>query len=284
MSASHCGFRMSYHGFMFLFRENGGSGPWFVSQNSHAWMAWQLASHWGNRRFARPLPVAETLAAVLLHESGWRDYDRDPELDAGGRIRSSAGMAVRTQIGIWRKSVGVAEDASRYAAFLVAAHCARLASRKSSELIEAGVLEDAGKLHAFAAEMEGLQDGWREVLSVDPRYDRCLAGPGLETNSMILEVCSRLAAHLCAALSDDLEISAPESGGGTISLRIRELDSRSYSLSPWPMEGKGLKVHCELRRLRRGVFSSRGACRKALESAPRQRLGMELVAPSRAGR
>ena len=284
MSVFHCGLWMSYHGSMFLFRENGGSGPWFVSQNSHAWMAWQLAGHWGNRRFSRAAPRAETLAAVLLHEAGWRDYDRDPELDNGGCIRSSGKMVVRTQIGIWRKSVSIAEDSSRYAAFLVAASCARIAARKSAELIEAGALEDAGKLHAFAAEMEGLQAGWKEVLSVDPRYDLCLEGPGLETNSMILEVCSRLAAHLCAASDDEVEISAPEPGGGNRPFRVRKLDSRSYSLSPWPMEGRRLKVHCELRRLRSGVFSSRAACRKALESAPRQRLGMELVAPSRAGR
>ena len=48
---------------MFLNDELSPRGPLAIPQASHAWMAWQIARHWGNRRFARPTPAAEVLAA-----------------------------------------------------------------------------------------------------------------------------------------------------------------------------------------------------------------------------
>jgi hypothetical protein len=59
-----------------------------ISQASHAWLGWQLAEHWGNRRFSRPLPRAEVLAAVMLHDCGWTEFDVSPGIDADGRPRT----------------------------------------------------------------------------------------------------------------------------------------------------------------------------------------------------
>ncbi len=69
---------------MFIYREGDPSGTYLIPQTSHAWLAWQVAEHWGNRNFARPAPRAETLAAVLLHDSGWTESDGAPLLDEGG--------------------------------------------------------------------------------------------------------------------------------------------------------------------------------------------------------
>ena len=71
---------------MFLHRERESSGALLIPQSSHAWLAWQLASHWGNRRFVRPAPRAEVLAAVLLHDSGWTEFDTDPGIDSTGGV------------------------------------------------------------------------------------------------------------------------------------------------------------------------------------------------------
>ena len=59
-----------------------------MPQASHAFAAWQIADHWGNRRFARAAPRAEVLAAVLLHDAGWTEFDRRPSVDPHGRIHT----------------------------------------------------------------------------------------------------------------------------------------------------------------------------------------------------
>ncbi len=43
------------------------SGRSLIPQSSHAWLAWQLASRWGNRRFVRPAP-GRGARGGLLHD------------------------------------------------------------------------------------------------------------------------------------------------------------------------------------------------------------------------
>lgn len=267
---------MGYYESMFLFRETDPSGPWVISQNSHAWMAWQIARHWGNRGFPRASIRGETEAAVLLHDSGWTEYDRFPELDEDGRIRTFDRMRARAHLQLWRESVARAEDLSRYAANLVAAHFVRLSRRKSSDLIAAGDVVEARKVKAFEAEMEGLRAGWRESMIVDSRYAEALEGPGFEINSMILSSCDRLAVFFCASMSGGFDIEALDAGGVKRKIRLRRRGPRSFSLSPWPFEGSRFKVHCDMKRLRSAMFRSREDCGRALNAAPVERLGIQL--------
>jgi len=268
---------------MFLYLEHHSAGPWAITQNSHAWMAWQIASHWGNRIFSRAAPSSETEAAVLLHDCGWGEYDGSPDLDDMGSIRSFDRMLPQVHLRLWRDSVARTEDRSRYAAGLVAAHFSQLARRKIKDLMAAGDLVEAGKVHAFEAEMEGLRDGWNEKLSVDPRYEAVLSGAGFESNSRILAACDGLSVFLCASMSGKFSIKASTRAGEVVPVKVEAHGSRQFSLSPWPLEGKRLKVHCEARHLRQRTFDSREACRKALESAPVQRLGFQLLSPSEVG-
>ena len=94
---------------MFVYHENDPSGSYLIPQTSHAWLAWQVASHWGNRGFARPSPRAETLAAVLLHDGGWSETDDSPGLDSDGRPRSFDRMPPAEHLAIWRASIAATE-------------------------------------------------------------------------------------------------------------------------------------------------------------------------------
>lgn len=275
---------LGYDEAMFVFREDDASGPWVISQNSHAWMAWQIARHWGNRSFSRPSQRAETEAAVLLHDCGWSEYDRGPELDEEGRIRTFDRMLPRTHLRLWRASVSGCEDRSRYAAGLVAHHFSRLSGRKLRDLMAAGDLAEAGKVQAFEAEMQGLRAGWREKLGVDPRYADALDGWAFQCNSLILGACDRLSVFLCASMSGNFELRGATKKREIVPIRVEDCGDRRFSLSPWPLEGKKLKLHCEARHLRRKTFHSREACRKALEAAPVHRLDFELLSPSEVGK
>jgi hypothetical protein len=265
---------------MFLHRERDTAGPFAISQASHAWMAWQIASHWGNRRFPRPAPLAEVLAAVLLHDGGWVDADAEPTTDSRGRPRTFDTMPVSQQLEIWKRSVVSTAQSSRYSGLLVAAHFRGLALRKSEHLLEGDRTIDARSVNRFAAEMERLEDSWQEQLAADPRYEHSLRGPGRQVNARILAACDRLSVTLCADM--DLPIRIPVIGrdNAEIEVAVSAVGERAFRLEPWPLVGDSLSVHCEGRRLRKRSFRNAPDVQAAMASAPMERFTFTLQRPS----
>ncbi len=264
---------------MFLYREDVVTGTWAIPQASHSWLAWQLASHWGNRRFARPTPRAEVITAVLLHDGGWTDYDAAPGIDQEGRPVTFDRMAVGEHLDVWRASVTRTAIHSRYAALLVAAHFADLAGRKASELLGFGDTSGARSTQAFRAEMERLQDGWVEELKADARYDDALEGEGRRVNAGVLAACDLVSVMLCASMPFQYPVSAITAKGKIEELKITTVSDRVFKMSPWPFEGTRLKVHCEGRYLRSVRFPSVQAFQEDLMRARVERLAFEFVRP-----
>lgn len=264
---------------MFLYREDVASGAWAIPQASHSWLAWQLASHWGNRRFARPAPQAEVIAAVLLHDGGWTEYDAAPGIDSDGRPVTFDRMVVAEHLDIWRASVTRTAIHSRYSALLVAAHFAGLADRKATNLLASGDTGSARSTQAFKAEMERLQDGWIEDLKADARYETALEGVGRRVNAGVLAVCDLLSVMLCASAPFPYPVRAITSNGEMEAMTITAVSDRAFKMSPWPFEGTRLKVHCEGRRLRSIRFPSVEALHEDLTRARVQRLAFEFVRP-----
>ncbi len=264
---------------MFLYREDVVTGAWAISQPSHSWLAWQLASHWGNRRFARPAPRGEVMAAVLLHDGGWSDFDVAPGIDPEGRPVTFDRMAVGKHLDVWRMSVTRTAIHSRYAALLVAAHFAELAGRKASELLGLGDTGGARSTQAFRAEMERLQDGWIEELKADARYADVLEREGRRVNASVLAACDLLSVMLCASMPFQFPVRAITAKGEIEELKITTVSDRVFKMSPWPFEGTRLKVHCEGRHLRSVRFPSVQAFQEDLVRARVERLAFEFVRP-----
>lgn len=268
---------------MFIYRDPGSEGATLIPQASHAWLAWQVAEHWGNRRISRPAPRAEVLAAVLLHDSGWTEFDRDPGLDPDGRPPAFDSMPVADHLAIWRESVNRAALHSRYAGLLVAAHFRRLAAFKS---VDSGAPERAGGrlVGEFCEAMAALEEGWVVALSDDPRAAPFVKPVPLRANQLLLAFCDRLSVHLCAGLAGDFSLPVAAADGSDTVVRVTPLGGGRWRLSPWPLEGAELRVHCEARRPGSTTFEDRETLRSALERAPVERLSFTLLRPSRAGR
>lgn len=264
---------------MFLYREDAVTGAWAIPQASHSWLAWQLASHWGNRRFARPAPRAEVIAAVLLHDGGWTEFDAAPGIDSEGRPVTFDRMGVGEHLNIWRTCVSRTAIHSRYAAFLVAAHFAELAGRKATELLVLGDNGGARSTQAFRAEMERLQDGWAEELIADSRYEKALGGQGRRVNAAVLAACDLVSVMLCASMPFQYPVRAITSSGEVEELTITPVSDRVFTMSPWPFEGTKLKVHCEGRHLRSVRFSSVQAFQEDLTRTKAERLAFEFTRP-----
>jgi len=265
---------------MFLYSEDSSSGAIAIPQASHAWLAWQVAQHWGNRRFARPAPRAEVVAAVLLHDVGWIEFDSDPGVDPSGRPITFDRMVVAEHLDIWRTSVHRAAAFSRYAGLLVANHFASLVRSKSADLLDRGDMVGGRAAEAFRAEMERLQEGWRESLRMDARYSSHLEGAPWQVNTGLLEACDRLSVYLCASLGTPFTIAGRRPDGEPEEIQISQSRGNRWKVRPWPLEGDRLKLQVEGRRLGSARFSSQEDLRQAIARAPVERLTFTLARPS----
>ncbi len=247
-------------------------------------MAWQIAGRWGNRRFARPAPLAEVLAAVLLHDSGWTSFDPEPSLDPDGRPRTFDTMETPIHLDIWRESIRRAAQVSRYTGLLVADHHRMLARRKLDDLKRRNDIEGIALTRAFAAEMADAVAAWERALAGDPRYEHALWGSGRRANALILAAADRISVWLCAGLPFPFQLSAVGRGGEDMAVTVRDLGEGRLRLDPWPLEGTRAAIHCEGRRLSTARFQSPAEFHAALGSAPAERVTFELLRPSASGR
>ena len=268
---------------MFIYREGDPTGTYLIPQVSHAWLAWQVALHWGNRSFARPAPVPETLAAVLLHDCGWSDYDESPTLDAENRPRAFDSMPVAEHLAIWRKSVSRCAQYNRYAGLLVAAHFGGMAERKLDDLLERGDTAGARLAQTFAAEMEGLERAWREGLGADARYQAYLSGPGRQVNARLLDACDRISVFLCASLPSPFDVRGERATGETEIITFETVDDTTWRVHPWPLQGERLRLQCEGRRLATSSFATLADFQETIAHAPTVRLVFTLLRASAVG-
>lgn len=254
-----------------------------ISQASHAWLGWQLAEHWGNRTFNRPLPRAEVLAAVMLHDSGWADFDLDPGIDGDGRPRTFDRMEPEIHLDIWRRSVDRTAQHSRYAALLVASHFSDMAEVKCADLLERGNTAAARSAESFRAEMDRRRDAWVEALASDSRYQDVLTGARRQSNADILMLTDRISVYLCGAFAREFEVVAPTAGGGIEAVRLTAVDRTHWRVEPWPMEGDRVRLQCEGRLLSTTRFTSAEELKDALRRAPVERLSFTLLRSSAVG-
>jgi len=254
-----------------------------IPQASHSWLAWQLAEHWGNRRFSRPSPRAEVLAAVMLHDSGWTEFDTAPGIDEDGRPRTFDRMEVETHLDIWRRSVDRTALHSRYAALLVASHFAEMAELKTADYLQRGDTSSARLAESFRAEMNRRENSWVEILSRDARYQGCMRGTRRQSNADILTLADRASVFLCAALAAEFEVAAPAADGESGAVRFTAVDPTHWRVDPWPMEGDRVRLQCEGRLLPVTRFDSAAAFHEVLRRAPVERLNFTLLRASALG-
>ena len=275
--------RSLYNTPMFLHDTGDPGRTLMIPQASHAWLAWQLAEHWGNRRFCRPLPRAEVLAAVMLHDSGWAEFDGAPEIDPKGRPRTFDRMELEPHLNIWRRSVDRTAEHSRYAALLVAKHFSDMAEAKTGDLLECGDTASARLAESFRAEMNRRQVSWEEILTSDARYQGCLRGPRRQSNADILTLADRVSVYLCGSLASAFEVAAPTADGEFRPVKFAVMDRTHWRVDPWPMEGDRVRLQCEGRVLPLTRFDSTGDFHEVLLRAPVERLNFTLIRSSAVG-
>ncbi len=241
-----------------------------MAQSAHAFAAFQIAEHWGNRFTPRPAPRADVLAAVLLHDSGWDDHE-GPRVDGSGRPLAFDTIGYEEHETIWAASVERAGVYGRYARYLVSHHVAALAASDSS-----------ADHTAFLAAQRALHERLRLELEADPRYRAALAARTDEVNRAVVSLADAIAVHLGLGVERDAVLEGLPRRAGSAPLALRRIGERTYRLHPWPLVGRRLDVTSEGRLLPAREFADEAAARAAWGQAPTVRLTWTLLAAGEA--
>jgi hypothetical protein len=237
-----------------------------IAQSAHAMLAFQLADHWGNRVVRRPTPRPDVLAAVLLHDAGWDGCEEPLRTGAGGVPLAFDTWPESEREALWSAAVARAALRGRYVGYLVSHHVASLARRSTRQL------------HTeFVAAEEGRQAALRAELAADPRYGQAFATGADAVNRAIVRLADAVAVGLSIGADETVELPGLPTADGEAVLSMRPIGERTYRLRPWPLQGRCLTVHADVRLLSCRRFDSDDELRHAWEGAAALRLAWKLL-------
>ncbi|NOZ27598.1 MAG: DUF3891 family protein [Chloroflexi bacterium] len=247
------------------------TGLTVITQPGHAWVAAQLAAHWGNETFARPEPWPDVILAIAIHDNGWTTWETLPErMPDTGRPRDFMHMPVFEHLHIWQQSIIQAKVQSRYAALLVSLHAITLAEWALAALEEDE--EDRFLRRNFVDTQRNFQEQLREELARDPAWAAWVKPDRLETNLRLLKVCDELSLTICDGWKLPRRIeNAPHTGlGDFTSLEVKRAADGDFVIQPYPFDTSPLILHVEERHLPSKTFPDDEALQDALMMAPTQ--------------
>jgi Protein of unknown function (DUF3891) len=243
-----------------------GDGLVAIAQSAHAFLAFQIAEHWGNRLTPRPSPRPEVLAAILLHDAGWDGREEPLRLADDGRPLAFDTVPGGEREALWASAVERAALRGRYVAYLVSHHVSMLAGF--------GV---EGVHREFLARQEALRARLREELAADARYAAALGSGPDRINRSVVRLADAIAVHLATGQEGTARFPDLPRRGGTAPLALSKVAERTYRLRPWPLLGRRLAVATEGRLLTIGRFSDEPSLTAAWREAPIVRLSWTLL-------
>jgi hypothetical protein len=237
-----------------------------ISQSAHAFLAFQLGDHWGNRNTPRPTPRPEVLAAVLLHDAGWDGTEEPPRLAPNGLPVAFDTLPDDEREPVWEAAVTRAALRGRFVAYLVSHHVTTLAVRFSHLPHREFLAREEARRARLCAELRG-----------DTRYAAALRGRADECNRAIVRLADEIAVHLSRGAQGTIEIQSVPQDDGNASLTLTEVGPYTYRVRPWPFVGRRLDLHAEGRRLAATRFADEDALCKAWSHAGIVRLRWSLL-------
>jgi hypothetical protein len=238
-----------------------------LPQSAHAFVAFQIAEHWGNRLTPRPSPRPEVLVAVLLHDAGWDDRE-EPRRAPDGRLVAFDTIPGGEHEAVWASAVERAGVRGRYVAYLVSHHVSTLAA-----------LSSEGTHREFLTRQESLREGLRGELVADPRYAAALSESADTVNRAVVRLADAIAVYLAAGQRGTVHLPDLPRRGGSAPLTLTQVAERTYRLRPWPLVGQRLVVSAEGRCLASASFPDDASLKEAWQGAATLRLTWTLLSP-----
>jgi len=239
-----------------------------IPQSAHAFLAYQVADHWGNRATPRPSPRAEVLAAVMLHDIGWDGREDPPRLGPNGLPIAFDTLPEAEREALWTAAVERAALRGRYVAYLVSHHVSMLATLYARQANP-----------RFLAREDARRQQLRAELGADARYAAAFRGRNDEVNRAVVRLADEIGVQLSRGGGNRLALHALPQREGAVTACLEAIGARVYRLRPWPLVGRRLDLHAEGRLLAGVSFADEAALRAAWAAAPQVRLSWTLLAP-----
>jgi hypothetical protein len=241
-----------------------GEGVVAIGQASHAWLAGQLASAWGNDRFAAPAPREEVVLGATQHDIGMADWDLRPQLNPEtGLPLQFFELDRRTHLALWTAAPQRVLSQSRYAALLVSLHGTGLYERFPPKS------DDPEILAAVADYVTG-----QVALQRQLAQELGLGDDEMTRNQALLAVFDDISLAICTGAREPHAVpGAPATnegdGGVRVPLTLTPSDAatNTYALDPWPFAREQLVLRAEGRRLAGGPYADEPALHEALAAA-----------------
>lgn len=238
------------------------NADWLLfSQVEHAKLSHALAAAWKDLLPGAPSGVlAELLAAVLHHDDGWADWERDPEFDPEhARPYDFMEMPPESAKAIWTRSIDGCRAIGPLAGWAVAGHFVALQSP---------VDDDHAEWAPWLAEQNRRRGEWLSGwFALDPQHTQQLA----ERCLLLLQAFDWLSLWLCRETDygsgNELTLGEAERGFGPYRFKVSEIHPTKaegilVSVDPWPFATDNLWLEAETLRAPADRYSHFGQLRR----------------------
>ncbi|KYC43426.1 hypothetical protein WA1_11350 [Scytonema hofmannii PCC 7110] len=236
-----------------------------ITQPHHAWLAGQLALHWGNKQFGTLTPRVEVCLGAEIHDIGWLGWERSPTLNREtGYPHKFTELSTQVHIDIWSSAKQLAMPMGRYAALLVSMHGTGLYERFTSWQNSASSIQI---VQDFLNREYEFQEKLINTLSHDEYYARYATREAIERNQKLVATWDTLSILLCQGFVDKQEVTQVPTVDGTIALQLTLRENKNnlsqITVSPWPFEQSEVNLVYE-GRLLSSTFHDEKTMRDAL--------------------
>jgi len=246
-----------------------------ITQPAHAWVAAQLARHWGNDRFGTFAPWEDVCLAAEQHDVGMAGWEAAPTLNPQtGCPHNYIDLPGRAHTEIVSHTSQIVLSQGRYAALLVSLLFTRVWEKYYTGPDSAAY---AHEVQSFLARERNFQAATLSALQSDPYYAPYATPEVVVRNQRLVMGWDAISLALCAGLHAEQTIPDIPAAEGETVLRLlpRPGNAAQVKVEPWPFRQDSVPLVVEGRRLP-SAFKTEGEMRQALAHAPCVTLEFQL--------
>ena len=262
-----------------MLRLESATGWWLTTHPDHAHLAAAFAEHWGNDRFASPIPRTHVLYGIAAHDDGWAVRDVAPQITAQGKPSAFSTELVGKYsafeeidlvdyLRVRDRAVKIVAESDPYAAILVSMHTYNLLTARADR--STIVQDQLPLLDAFLADQKALQEKLFTVIQGDSEASADEESKErIDDNFRLLQACDNLSLLSCVDYQKPATLLHPLrlKDRGSESVAVESLGERYFCLTPYPLDISPLIVEFPARHIEGKTFANAEELRQAYADA-----------------
>jgi hypothetical protein len=263
---------------------------WFlITHPEHARLAGEFANAWGNERFRRPFPHANTLRGIRRHDDGWNKRDLTPKItregrpsafgiDLVGKYSAFEEIDLEEYLQVRGQAMEAVAAEDPYAAILISMHTCNLLTERADHSTIRPV--DRPKLTAFLENQERRQEALRKICAQTGAFTRQdLSATTWVENFRLLQACDNLSLLSCVDYPGQATLlhPLPANDGKSNEVTVQHIAEGTFRLAPWPMREPSVEVQVSGRRVTGEFFASESELATAYAAAAPETRAIRIV-------